>query len=649
MELSWIRFVGGISESTPSIVLKEIANAHGVAYTGETNVNGAKFIYKLNNTKVPTISEPYDTVDDLRYIARFVNHSVKQWSKSTLMRAFTFIIPYIQDTKMRANITLLHKDITHHPRDRELIYEYGLQEPKYPHKFNACILYRTCGSYVVPIHSNINDIYYLAQLLSINEETLYDCALDSIKNATSNDLVAYLFSSTNHGGTGKTEKESTVIDYNKIPIIGACDGTPLPGSSSGIDVPTGRTIDNKVENTISSASVESYYNHLHDIKILQKNIKPSTHNSAISLAAIIYKIDISMSIDPIIEYRILEKYGVDEYQPDDGWFRHWYNNQREIFFLYNYYNPIFSRQFYTQQMLESILLRSGITDSENAYDLVSTQYPMDNFFESIMPNGTRGASLDGKYDHTIITHCNIASFESGEILSYGTMKEGFQYISIRECMDIFEYESYFSNPFKSHGIFSPFVISTLKYLLLSKKYTEHVNAERNDLYQIILDIELMHGMLLNKTTKKIKKIYDRAPKAEKEEICDLLHGLLRVGFAMRSDIGNDPVEDMLRIDILVTEKILQYDQSKERCVLGNKIDTLPLVIYMSGEFVPSTMEADGITIRDRMDMIKMGTNTGNVSSCIRLSSNWICSSAVHYMSLLKIPHGVDLSCLTHIT
>jgi len=76
---------------------------------------------------------------------------------------------------------------------------------------------------------------------------------------------------------------------------------------------------------------------------------------------------------------------------------------------------------------------------------------------------------------------------------------------------------------------------------------------------------------------------------------------------------------------------------------------LPLIFYNngSGELLPSTDEREGLTIYDRINIVKRGED-GSMYSCIRMSSNRFCASSYYYLTLLGFADPFNLNDLASI-
>ena len=158
--------------------------------------------------------------------------------------------------------------------------------------------------------------------------------------------------------------------------------------------------------------------------------------------------------------------------------------------------------------------------------------------------------------------------------------------------------------------------------------------------------------------------YDTFDSDDKKRVDRFLIRLLESGMYMRGWTGEGPYpltseetltgrEDQPGIDLRVTQSI----QDLENIIsdlnnldgLGDLIKELPLIFYngISGELLPSTEEREGLTIYERINIVKGGED-GSIHSCIRMSSNRFCASAYYYLTLVGFPPPFNIDGLSHI-
>lgn len=80
------------------------------------------------------------------------------------------------------------------------------------------------------------------------------------------------------------------------------------------------------------------------------------------------------------------------------------------------------------------------------------------------------------------------------------------------------------------------------------------------------------------------------------------------------------------------------------------VKNLPLIIYnyLNNRFTQSNSSDEGLTIYDRINIVKEGED-GSIQSCIRMTSNKFVSSAYYYMRLLSLYVPFHISDVSYIS
>jgi hypothetical protein len=141
MELSRFRITGEINIfETPLLVLKEIADAHGISYNSNrlSHDNGKYTLLLIETLKQqPPIKISGESPENYPKIARFVNPHCS-WQRSKLLEAFNTLLNY-----MTPSLPLPPPD-----------FLAGSPTPQHPTSLSPCILYRLCR------HFNIRTNHY---------------------------------------------------------------------------------------------------------------------------------------------------------------------------------------------------------------------------------------------------------------------------------------------------------------------------------------------------------------------------------------------------------------------------------------------------------------------------------------------------------
>jgi len=623
-QLSRLSITGHVYEHTPICVLIEIADAHGIKYE-QKDYDKPNFAHHLlasiHQTPVPCIKEIKE-LSEWQYVARFVNkHS--EWPQSKLIQAYNFLTEFMNNEDPLSRI----------PPD----FIYGPQTPENVNSINACILYKTCIHYRLNINARttINQMAFAIKLLREDIESIVRRSKIFIdRDAKRVDLINVLMLSPYEIQDPEPSKMDIMesIDYNVVP---------------------------KVNTTHEHLGV--LHQSLNDIRSLQQKIESTTDSGCIALAAINYNIDISKSSNPMREYKLLHIAGRNDYKPADPWMQYWYQRNPALFDLSVTFNPIFPLGFYDNNRIIEMVQNEGYSSSEianeNPYELLQVAYVAETFYQGELPNM--------KSKQTPIAADDIDEVPYGELLCYGQLDSQLRPISITELTELFNINQNFSSPFSSDAIFSTIAINKLKLIIQnpsgpipSVRLSPKTIRARMELANAIAAVELL-SRNCDEPTRQFAFYYRNSDPDTKHTISIALTHLLNIGMYMRgwSGKGNYPVikapvppEKELEVATNVTNAIAEYESTcRSLGQLGVQLNTLPLVTYKDGQYQISNDSAHGLTIKDRINIVKEGDKSNNINSCIRLSSNWICASAHKYITALGLPAPFDIFKLRHIS
>lgn len=621
---------GPINGYTPLCVCIEIADAHGIEYLSEldSSISLAKILRNyIKFTDFQKISKNISG-NDWQYIARFVNKTCS-WPQRKLTEAYNFLNEFTYN---------------HDPLDKiPLDFSIGQQSPTQIHSINACMLYRTCIYHRLNlnVYTTIEQMAFAIRMLREDSLSISRRANSFIKTITNNgnrrtDLINILLLSN-------TETE----DPDPEPLV-QCDLNIIPKCN------------------VPYPLFQAIYKQLNDVNVLHTKVTPSSNGGAIALAALCYHIDISKTSHPQKEYQSLRISGKDNYIPIDEWMKYWFKKNPALFDLSMTFNPTFPVGYYSTDTLRNIAANEGYSALELAstspYELLQLSKVSETFHIGEVP------TLKQKF--TAIELQDISEVPYGELICYGHPDSQYLPLSVTELIEMFDEQQCFTNPFQNNAIFSNISINKLKIIIKSEiipHMNRYISPEtktlREQLYQNITTIE---GILAS--TDEASRIfmfsYKRVDNNQKNKIKQTLIALLNAGMYMRGWMGKGsetltnpyPIKNApvisgkeLQVDINVTQGLSEYDSlCTELNAIGEQINNLPLVIQKDGIYTKSTREKDGFTIGERLKIVKMGRQTGNTSSCIRLSSNWICASAHKYLTMLSFTAPFDLKSLRDI-
>jgi len=306
---------------------------------------------------------------------------------------------------------------------------------------------------------------------------------------------------------------------------------------------------------------------------------PKTNCDAVVLCAKNYKLDISKEKSPFLEYkRVL-------------------SGNREYPNLTKSFNPLLPIELYTG--LSELLKSEGIYDTpdEIGYSLLQEIYSGKNFYI-------------GKREGCSRNTCVYFRDLQEKILCYGILGKELQTYSFEGLYDLIKTTKRLNDitgqPFER--------IKKLKLICIEYK--------ENKLFQLINNIE-SQSLEISKRVKELLK---------RDSVKRYVRFIFNLGMYMRGWDGKGayPLRSAGEIDEnRLISLFMQYDSLDKTDAMH-----LPLVNYKNGEFQFSTDTFDGITINDRVQIVRNGESIDTMASCVKWTSNWFISSGYYYLNLI---------------
>lgn len=608
--LNRLDITGDIDSNTPECVLEEICLASCIKYSKSKIY---KTINKIHSYSGETISENYEIID-LRKIARFVNLEHTQWKKATLLKAYNFLISFKYDDFCKIE---------------RIDFDFGAQTSFSPMSLNACVLYKICKIHGLNLSFNT----------TINEMA---------------SMVKLFFSmKSNH----------LITTTMKLSIFDALKFSAKPRDLINILYMMDPTFSSDMIPIFSNYSNPDFYNEatFDDYCLVLENLEgktPRDHLEAVVMAAINYKIDISKCKNPEKEYYILSK---DVYFPFDTDLKRRLSRCRihpellENPHLNVNFNPNFPPDMYSSNDLIKLCREEGI-ETDDPYNNLQMAYLTETFI-----HGKQGIIINS--ETTFMEE--IEDLEFDEVVIFGTRSENslVRAFTYGELCDTFANYKRFTNP-SNNELFSKENIN--KLLLLTQKErrpteSEVIYQERVDLAGEIERIRIYENSN-NRYVEDFLSRYNNSKNVEKEKVEHILTCLLHCAMYMRNwdGVGNFPltsaetnydIEKQIVIDDRVTQSLITFEKAcHELGNFGMYILKLPLMQYNyeSNTFVTVNDDQEGLTIRDRIRIVRGGENQTGISSCIRLSSNRFCATAYFYMVLIGFNLPFNISEVSYI-
>jgi hypothetical protein len=595
MLISRLKIIGEIDCDTPEIVLKEICICSGIKFTED--------VKKISNNATQKISLNYENdANSLRIIARYVNPNCNNWRRENLLKAFLFLKNFEND-----EISFENPDFTS-----------GLQTPENTKSLNACVLYKLCKKYSLKTCKNSS----LADMASLFKLFL-QLKSPSVKNSLQTKIYDEIRFYSN---------PSELINLYQI------IGKPL-----------------NIQKVKSQKRKNYTYEEYSRTADRIENGVPKNALEAIVFVALNHKIDISSCEDPFLEYQLIIK---NPYFPFD---KNLLQRMRETElhpdsllnpYLNCFFNPNLPENMYSPRDLITLFSNEGEknenVENEDYYSFLQVSYLTETFIH--------GKQSDNCNENNTFLE-NIKDKEYDEVVLFGirNINSPFKAYTYAELTDTFSNYKRFSDPI-TNEIFSEAAIERL-YKLTQKDRrrteSEEAYSSRIELGEEIERVKIYMNTN-NKCVEDFLKKYESLDEVGKEKVEHSLNLLLQCAMYMRnwdgvsdypltSEQTNFDAERQIVVDTNVTNSLIEFEKSLDNLKPYNlNLLKLPLMQYQHGNFTTSNDEAEGLTIQDRIRIVRGGENE-TMNSCIRLSSNKFTATAYFYMVLIgfRIPFSIS--------
>ncbi|AYV86237.1 MAG: hypothetical protein Solumvirus2_44 [Solumvirus sp.] len=608
---------GKLDSNTPFCVLSEIFDAHGFV-TNDLVMNTVEkhqqYITAIDKSipylKSIEISDTKDAIVkdiDLRYVATFVNNKCK-WKPRNLRDAFRFLLGIKEDG---LEFTHSSPSSLNTPSLVDLL-DCGLQDNDNPYRYNACKIYALCrkNNITLLITDNLRDMISKLRSKIFCRDTLLKSVYCLVNTLDNNELSTILSQFGKKFKNSNTTKGVKDIPNNKFK----------------------RSLHREHSET-TALELSKINKDFNDIKYLQSRMIPKTHNEAIMLAAINYNTDISMSTTeggPLTQYLLIN---LDQ-KINDPDIKLLNSINRELIQLSKTFNPIFPKEYYKT------------INSQYNYEEQSYLYLTENFYYGLQPEINNETSM--------INLTSLSEVKNNEVVCYGLRNGKMKFFIIDELTSLFNHNLNFYNQ-EERKFFTSSSINHLKDLC--RIYNT------GSLIKLLKSIEMIQNANKNLSSEELKLKDCWIDNESKKRVIDILGKIHEISMYMRGWRGNKDssfADTKLPIEIALVEPneqknvesrtitaIAELDQMWEvKDNVSEVTKSLPLKRFIDGRFVKSRDQDDGLTIFDRVNIVKQGSTP---SSCIRLSSNWLAASAYSYMELLGIKVSFNIYKLRNIS
>jgi len=343
------------------------------------------------------------------------------------------------------------------------------------------------------------------------------------------------------------------------------------------------------------------------------------------------------------EYSHMLSQGATNYKPKDKDFADKYKFNPYYYNIFRFWDHRFSFMYSKEDIL-SFASDEGM-DVKNV-----SQEDAQNFLQlsRLVPNFYHGR-LYFSDPISVIGMEPISEMKNIETVSYGIFEDRKSKVyTLEELNGWFSSKQSFLNPESPNERFSEESIRKLK--------------------KILSVFENENSIILENTIKNIELLYSKYKVSERnfmqkyagnEEMIHALTLVLEIGMYMRgwkvscgkwplgseqTGFGNDEYDTVF---LNVSNACVAFQEFIEDKEIKEILD-LPLLQFNRGTFEKSNVEEQGLTIGQKLDIVSAG-ESGSIYSCIRLSSNWIVTSAYRYLDLLDSKPDFKIEHLRYIS
>lgn len=367
------------------------------------------------------------------------------------------------------------------------------------------------------------------------------------------------------------------------------------------------------------------------------NIPPKTETDAF-FSALKNKQDLSLADCKLVEhYRSSENFICDRLQQISD------SNPYRLR-VGHYFNPRIPYGYYDEQQINEMSSMEGI--SGNAFskyqNLLELSY-LNNFHHLLQPEVSQTESLYTKESFGEINKLLIVSYGVLSFFPSEFEKNTMSAYTIPELIHMFKSKKSFVNFFTEER-FPDHAINKLERICRGLLHNSKVDTDIKNLCTDLLQtIEINREIERNDCSEVQKWVSEIKEKNMIKETVSCLQTMTKAGFYMRKWDGgsNLPIRDVSSEELTDEEEDKVYAEiekfEKMDQILGEIVSKLPLYKHEYGNFQVVIDKFEGLSIGERLNIVKKGNTISEMSSCIKCSSNLIITSGYYYLLMLDEP------------
>lgn len=388
----------------------------------------------------------------------------------------------------------------------------------------------------------------------------------------------------------------------------------------------------------------------------------------IVIAALEYNIDISEAGNVRAEFQRLRQ---SEYSPVDTVLANRFTldgPQLNSPSLELCFNPCLPRELYSSRALAKLARAEGFRASDyqesDIYELLQLSCLTEQFYHGKVSN----IPIDNT--ETDVEYEPVSDLQYHLSVLFGIRGSVMHLYSYSELLTLFESRNSFIKPNQAGNLtgnqagdtFTDRQISKLLILSEHSLYSGETDATfqiRHNLSLIIRRIQLL-SQETNSKCLEFLNVYINSDPLRKRHISEAITKLQDLAMYMRgwSGTGELPIAvaivpsyEQVNVEIRVNGAIGNFELACSFLgPIGEQILDLPMYKYhRGGQFIPCNSVEEGLTIGQRINIVKDGESSSSIHSCIRLTSNLLASTCVFYEELLGLSHRYRIENLAMIS
>jgi hypothetical protein len=628
--LNRLEIVGDISDAVPRCVIVDIADAHNISYDA-SRLSDSRYLHcvikTITGSPVHKISFPVSNVW-IKMVKKYLGIPAHEsWSQDDLRD--------ILDSWEHINSNI----------DSGIIPPISIIGPpsKEYDTLNICFLYKICkvNKIHIPPNATADHIATLASFCCGRQEKCVNILNSYLVRATMDKILPFM---------GHLPYEH-ISQYR----IASIDTASLDTTESVNHETIFRDIEGILE---ANGQLYAHGNRN------RSHLRPRNNIEAIMLAALNYQINLLRIPNPMIEYNIITRFDIANF-PSGRKAIKIYRSNPFMFDLNTVFDPNLPAELYSNNQLRALATFEGIpinsdTNSSHIYEQLQLAYVSETFYPGCY--AADPCNPDPQFSsETAFIGESIEDIPNNQIISFGIRSEYMASVTFDEMVGMIRKNKALWNEIpKPGGILrsEPLSSSAVKKI---KNICNLQGINREKSRELLNEIEIIENRIrtLGESMINFSIIYESLDTRTKQMCIRAIHHLFELAMYMRNWDGTPgvypiattpPIVNQYEIDLRVTQKLAVFENHiRGMGVIGEHFMNLPIYKYETGVFVPSREHYNGFTLKDRIALVKNGDETDNVSSCIRLSSNYFAASSIVYSRELQQPDLFNISLLTNIT